>query len=132
MTATQPTLALNLLQRDEVATNIHRFVFESATHDDLPPFTAGAHIALQVPNGALRKYALCGDPAAGEIDAGGSQRIGRRIGSRRRRGNQTETDQTAMHGQDSARGTRAALAGEFAPSFPPAVEPCRMRGLLAT
>lgn len=65
MTATQPTLALNLLQRDEVATNIHRFVFESATHDDLPPFTAGAHIALQVPNGALRKYALCGDPADG-------------------------------------------------------------------
>ncbi|MGD9767635.1 MAG: 2Fe-2S iron-sulfur cluster-binding protein [Pseudolabrys sp.] len=65
MTATQPTLALNLLQRDEVAANIHQFVFESATNDDLPPFTAGAHIALQVPNGALRKYALCGDPADG-------------------------------------------------------------------
>jgi phthalate 4,5-dioxygenase reductase subunit len=31
----------------------------------LPPFTAGAHITLQVPNGALRKYALCGDPAEG-------------------------------------------------------------------
>lgn len=65
MTATKPTLALNLVQRDEVAANIHRFVFESASNEPLPPFTAGAHIALQVPSGALRKYALCGDPADG-------------------------------------------------------------------
>lgn len=65
MTATKPTLALNLVQRDEIAADIHRFVFESATSEPLPPFTAGAHIAVQVPNGALRKYALCGDPADG-------------------------------------------------------------------
>lgn len=63
MTATEPTLALNLVHRDEIAANIHRFVFESATAEPLPPVTAGAHLALQVPNGALRKYALCGDPA---------------------------------------------------------------------
>ena len=26
-------------------------------------FTAGAHIAIHVPNGLLRKYSLCNDPA---------------------------------------------------------------------
>lgn len=29
----------------------------------LPPFTAGAHIALHLPGGLLRHYSLCGDPA---------------------------------------------------------------------
>src|SRR5690606_6031143 len=29
----------------------------------LPAFSAGAHIAVRVPNGLLRKYSLCNDPA---------------------------------------------------------------------
>ncbi|WP_108658736.1 PDR/VanB family oxidoreductase [Acuticoccus kandeliae] len=29
----------------------------------LPPFTAGAHIDLHLPNGLTRSYSLCGDPA---------------------------------------------------------------------
>ena len=29
----------------------------------LPQFSAGAHIAIRVPNGMLRKYSLCNDPA---------------------------------------------------------------------
>ncbi|HEY0210104.1 PDR/VanB family oxidoreductase [Acerihabitans sp.] len=29
----------------------------------LPPFTAGAHIQLRLPDGLLRQYSLCGDPA---------------------------------------------------------------------
>ena len=29
----------------------------------LPPFTAGAHLTVQVPGGTRRNYSLCGDPA---------------------------------------------------------------------
>jgi ferredoxin-NADP reductase len=29
----------------------------------LPPFEAGAHIDVHLPNGAVRQYSLCGDPA---------------------------------------------------------------------
>ena len=31
--------------------------------EPLPPFAAGAHIDLQLPNGLLRQYSLCNDPA---------------------------------------------------------------------
>lgn len=39
--------------------------FELADPDDweLPPFTAGAHIDVHLPNGAVRQYSLHGDPA---------------------------------------------------------------------
>lgn len=30
---------------------------------DLPPFTAGAHIDVELPNGRVRQYSLCNDPA---------------------------------------------------------------------
>lgn len=30
---------------------------------ELPPFTAGAHIDIHLPSGAIRQYSLCGDPA---------------------------------------------------------------------
>ena len=30
---------------------------------DLPPFTSGSHVRVEAPNGALRKYSLCNDPA---------------------------------------------------------------------
>src|SRR3954447_24365654 len=29
---------------------------------DLPPFTAGAHIDVHIPNGLVRQYSLCNDP----------------------------------------------------------------------
>ncbi|MDZ5456848.1 PDR/VanB family oxidoreductase [Azohydromonas lata] len=39
--------------------------FELVQHDgsELPPFTPGSHVKVQVPNGLLRKYSLCNDPA---------------------------------------------------------------------
>ena len=30
---------------------------------DLPPFTPGAHVDLRLPDGGMRQYSLCGDPA---------------------------------------------------------------------
>jgi phthalate 4,5-dioxygenase reductase subunit len=64
MTGTpDPSLPLRLTQREMIAADIHRFEFRRADGSELPPFTAGAHIAVQVPNGAVRKYSLCNDPA---------------------------------------------------------------------
>lgn len=39
--------------------------FELAREDDgeLPPFTAGSHVKVRVPNGEMRKYSLCDSPA---------------------------------------------------------------------
>ena len=37
--------------------------FRDASGKELPAFTAGAHVAIRTPNGLLRKYSLCSDPA---------------------------------------------------------------------
>src|SRR5206468_1953148 len=42
---------------------IHRFELRDPQGGDLPPFSAGAHLSVRVPNGELRKYSLCNDPA---------------------------------------------------------------------
>jgi phthalate 4,5-dioxygenase reductase subunit len=41
------------------------FLYEMRRKDggELPAFTAGSHINLRVPNGLVRKYSLCSDPA---------------------------------------------------------------------
>jgi phthalate 4,5-dioxygenase reductase subunit len=46
-----------------IADDIHLFELRSPGDGELPAFTAGAHIAVRVPNGQLRKYSLCNDPA---------------------------------------------------------------------
>lgn len=40
-------------------------VYELADPDgwELPPFTAGSHVDVHLPTGAVRQYSLCGDPA---------------------------------------------------------------------
>ena len=58
-----PTMPLRVTRNDKIADGIHLFEFRDATGSDLPRFTAGAHIAVRVPNGLLRKYSLCNDPA---------------------------------------------------------------------
>jgi phthalate 4,5-dioxygenase reductase subunit len=59
----QPALALRVTRNDKIADGIHLFELRDAGGQQLPAFTAGAHIAIQVPNGLLRKYSLCNDPA---------------------------------------------------------------------
>src|SRR5215470_11348896 len=65
MTATDPpiTLPLRVTCNDEIAENIHLLEFCDLQGNLLPKFSAGAHIAVRVPNGVLRKYSLCNDPA---------------------------------------------------------------------
>src|SRR5215831_9077910 len=64
MTAAPPqTMKLRVTRNDTIADGINLFEFRDAGGNELPQFSAGAHIAIHVPNGMLRKYSLCNDPA---------------------------------------------------------------------
>jgi phthalate 4,5-dioxygenase reductase subunit len=56
-------LSLVVSARREVAAGIHCIELRDPSGQALPPFTAGAHLTVRVPNGQLRKYSLCNDPA---------------------------------------------------------------------
>src|SRR5581483_11066555 len=46
-----------------LAEGIHGFELRRPDRGELPEFTAGSHVEVRVPNGMLRKYSLCNDPA---------------------------------------------------------------------
>ncbi len=48
---------------ERIAEDIQLFELRDPAGADLPEFSAGAHVSLQVPNGLIRKYSLCNDPA---------------------------------------------------------------------
>ena len=58
-----PAMPLRVTRNDKIADGIHLFEFRDADSKPLPEFSAGAHIAIHVPGGLLRKYSLCNDPA---------------------------------------------------------------------
>jgi len=63
-TSNQPQLMpLRVTRNDKIADGIHLIEFRDPGGQPLPQFTAGAHITIRVPNGLLRKYSLCNDPA---------------------------------------------------------------------
>jgi len=49
--------------RQTVADGISLFELRAPDGAPLPAFTAGAHIDVALPNGAIRQYSLCNDPA---------------------------------------------------------------------
>jgi phthalate 4,5-dioxygenase reductase subunit len=53
---------LVVTKKDRVAEGIFRFEMREEAGSELPPFTAGAHVTVRVPNGANRNYSLCNDP----------------------------------------------------------------------
>lgn len=55
-------LPLRILKASDAARGIRSFELVHPNGDELPPFTAGAHIHVQVPSGLMRKYSLCNDP----------------------------------------------------------------------
>jgi phthalate 4,5-dioxygenase reductase subunit len=62
--APEPALIPRRIARAErIAEDIHLFELRDPAGTDLPEFTAGAHVTVRVPNGMLRKYSLCNDPA---------------------------------------------------------------------
>jgi len=56
-------MRLVIARSEMVATEIRLFELRRADGGALPEFTPGAHLHLQVPNGASRRYSLCNDPA---------------------------------------------------------------------
>ena len=54
---------LRIQRKTCVAEHIYLFELVSPEGGELPPFEAGAHVTLETPNGAHRRYSLCNDPA---------------------------------------------------------------------
>lgn len=54
---------MRVLAAERIAEGIFRFDLADPDGAELPPFTAGAHLRVRVPNGLVRRYSLCGDPA---------------------------------------------------------------------
>lgn len=46
-------------EKKEIANGIFSFELRAPVQRDLPPFTAGAHVMVRAPNGAMRNYSLC-------------------------------------------------------------------------
>jgi phthalate 4,5-dioxygenase reductase subunit len=64
MTSVPPTdIAVRVTRAEKIADGIHLFEMRRKDGGELPAFTAGSHINLRVPNGLMRKYSLCSDPA---------------------------------------------------------------------
>src|SRR5262245_20384330 len=56
-------MPVRVRRADMIADDIREFELVRPDSGDLPHFTAGAHIAVRVPCGQVRKYSLCNDPA---------------------------------------------------------------------
>jgi phthalate 4,5-dioxygenase reductase component len=56
-------LTLRIAAKREIAQDIHFFDLQAGDGGELPAFTAGAHIPVRIPNGRMRSYSLCNDPA---------------------------------------------------------------------
>src|SRR6185436_8966946 len=63
MSTPRTELSLAVARVAPLAEDTYLFELRDAAGRELPPFTAGAHVALRVPNGLTRKYSLCNDPA---------------------------------------------------------------------
>jgi phthalate 4,5-dioxygenase reductase subunit len=59
----QPMMALRIAEVGDVADGIRSFRLVPPDGATLPAFTAGSHVKVRVPNGDIRKYSLCNDPA---------------------------------------------------------------------
>src|SRR5258706_15823534 len=61
-TAAMP-LTLEVRRAEQAAADIFVFELRHPQGCALPEFTAGSHLTVRSPNGSLRKYSLCNDPA---------------------------------------------------------------------
>ncbi|MFM8636819.1 MAG: PDR/VanB family oxidoreductase [Betaproteobacteria bacterium] len=57
------TLILRVTAVEDLAHNIRSFELRHPEGQDLPAFSAGAHIRVKTPSGAVRAYSLCNDPS---------------------------------------------------------------------
>ena len=81
--AASTSMTLTVRRKSTIAEGITLFELAYPDGRELPPFEAGAHIALTTPNGLLRRYSLCNAPSErqryiiaimrDEDDSGGSK-----------------------------------------------------------
>jgi phthalate 4,5-dioxygenase reductase component len=60
----QADIPVRVTRAEKIADGIHLYEMRPKHGGELPAFTAGSHINLRIPNGLMRKYSLCSDPAA--------------------------------------------------------------------
>jgi phthalate 4,5-dioxygenase reductase subunit len=53
---------LRVARAEPIADGVQSFELRHADGGELSQFTPGAHVAVRVPNGLIRKYSLCNDP----------------------------------------------------------------------
>ena len=58
-----PFMDLQVARKSQVAQDIWCFELRHPRDEALPPYTAGAHLTVLLPNGVRRNYSLCSDPA---------------------------------------------------------------------
>ena len=63
MTSLAAPMSLRIARTGKIAADIYLFELRHPEGTDLPGFTAGAHVTVKSPNGSLRKYSRCNDPA---------------------------------------------------------------------
>lgn len=63
MTTLAAPMTLRVSRAEKVAADIHVLELRHPGGGELPEFTAGSHLTVRSPNGSLRKYSLCNDPA---------------------------------------------------------------------
>ena len=56
-------MSLRVARIDAIADGVFRYDLRASDGGDLPPFTAGAHITVWIPNDGTRCYSLSNDPA---------------------------------------------------------------------
>lgn len=62
MSEAQTLRPLRVVRKQAIARDIHLLELCDPAGAALPPFTAGAHLPIRVPTGAMRHYSLCNDP----------------------------------------------------------------------
>lgn len=60
---TSPLMMLRVARTEPAARGIQRFELRHPEGETLPAFTAGAHIRIKTPSGAMRQYSLSNDPS---------------------------------------------------------------------
>ncbi len=58
-----PSLPLRVSRVSAETPDVRLFELRAGDGTELPEFSPGAHISVRAPNGAIRKYSLCNDPA---------------------------------------------------------------------
>lgn len=60
-------LTMKVAERRQLTEHICEFTLEPVNGQELPPFTPGAHITVETPSGAMRRYSLVNDGTAPDV-----------------------------------------------------------------